>query len=239
MDALAFMLDLIVHVDVHLRNFVIAHGVWVYALLFAIIFIETGFVVMPFLPGDTLLFVVGALCAVGLMSLPAAILLLTIAAVLGNQCNYSIGHYFGPKVFGWKNSRYFNQHAFELTHAFYERYGGLTIVAARFLPLLRSFAPFVAGVARMQRARFTLFDVSGGAFWVSSLTLAGYLFGNIPWVQQHLEKIILALLGTTILVAFIGALHGKRSGRAPPPPSIPGAYEGRAFRAPEHTPPRK
>jgi membrane-associated protein len=239
MDALSFMLDLIVRVDVHLMNFVIAHGVWVYALLFAIIFIETGFVVMPFLPGDTLLFVVGALCGVDLMSLPVAILLLTSAAVLGNQCNYAIGRYFGPKVFRWENSRYFNQHAFEVTHAFYERYGGLTIVVARFLPLLRSFAPFVAGVARMHRARFTLFDVGGGAFWVSSLTLAGYLFGNIPWVQRHLEKIILALLVTTILVALIGALRGRRSGRTPPPSSVSGTYQGRAFRAPGHTPPRK
>jgi membrane-associated protein len=237
MDALSFTLDLIVRVDVHLKNFVIAHGVWVYALLFAIIFIETGFVVMPFLPGDTLLFVVGALCGVELMSLPVVILLLTSAAVLGNQCNYAIGRYFGPKVFRWENSRFFNQHAFEVTHAFYERYGGFTIVAARFLPLLRSFAPFVAGVARMHRARFTLFDVSGGAFWVSSLTLAGYLFGNIPWVQQHLEKIILALLVTTVVAALFGALRGKRSPRTAPPPGVRDACEGGTFRASEHPPP--
>ena len=143
MDALAFALDLIVHVDVHLRTFVAAHGAWVYALLFLIIFVETGFVVTPFVPGDSLLFVVGALCGLGLMSLTLAMALLTIAAIAGNQCNYAIGRYFGPKVFAWENSRYFNRHAFDMTHAFYEKYGGVTIVAARFIPLLRSFAPFV------------------------------------------------------------------------------------------------
>jgi membrane-associated protein len=213
MDTLAFVLDLIVHVDVHLRNFVAAHGAWVYALLFLIIFVETGFVVTPFMPGDSLLFVVGALCGVGLMSLPLAMALLTAAAIAGNQCNYAIGRYFGPKVFRWESSRFFNRHAFDVTHEFYEKYGGVTIVAARFLPLLRSFAPFVAGVAEMQRARFTFFDVTGGALWVASLTLAGYLFGNIPWVQQHLDKIILALLGATVLIALVGSWRGKLAAR--------------------------
>jgi membrane-associated protein len=213
MDTLAFVLDLIVHVDVHLRNFVAAHGAWVYALLFLIIFVETGFVVTPFMPGDSLLFVVGALCGVGLMSLPLVMALLTAAAIAGNQCNYAIGRYFGPKVFRWENSRFFNRHAFDVTHEFYEKYGGVTIVAARFLPLLRSFAPFVAGVAEMQRARFTFFDVTGGALWVASLTLAGYLFGNIPWVQQHLDKIILALLGATVLIALVGSWRGKLAAR--------------------------
>jgi len=213
MDTLAFVLDLIVHVDVHLRNFVAAHGAWVYALLFLIIFVETGFVVTPFMPGDSLLFVVGALCGVGLMSLPLVMALLTAAAIAGNQCNYAIGRYFGPKVFRWENSRFFNRHAFDVTHEFYEKYGGVTIVAARFLPLLRSFAPFVAGVAEMQRARFTFFDVTGGALWVTSLTLAGYLFGNIPWVQQHLDKIILALLGATVLIALVGSWRGKLAAR--------------------------
>jgi membrane-associated protein len=213
METFAFVLDLIVHVDVHLRNFVAAHGAWVYALLFLIVFVETGFVVTPFMPGDSLLFVVGALCGLGLMSLPLAMVLLTAAAIAGNQCNYTIGLYFGPKVFRWESSRYFNRHAFDMTHAFYEKYGGVTIVAARFIPLLRSFAPFVAGVAEMRRTRFTLFDVTGGALWVTSLTLAGYLFGNIPWVQRHLHQIIMALLGATVLLALVGNWRGKLAAR--------------------------
>ena len=213
MDSFAFVVDLIVHVDVHLRNFVAAHGAWVYALLFLIVFVETGLVVTPFMPGDSLLFVVGALCGLGLMNLPLAMALLTAAAIAGNQCNYAIGRYFGPKVFRWEHSRYFNRHAFDMTHEFYEKYGGIMIVAARFLPLLRSFAPFVAGVAQMQRSRFTFFDVTGGALWVVSLTLAGYLFGNIPWVQANLDKIILALLGATVLIALVGSWRGKLAAR--------------------------
>ncbi len=213
METFAFVLDLIVHVDVHLRNFVAMHGAWVYALLFLVIFVETGFVITPFMPGDSLLFVVGALCGLELMSLPLTIALLTVAAIAGNQCNYAIGRYFGPKVFRWENSRYFNRHMFDMTHAFYEKHGGITIIAARFIPLLRSFAPFVAGVAEMRRVRFTFFDVSGGALWVASLTLAGYLFGNIPWVQEHLDKIILALLGATVLLALVGRWRGKIAAR--------------------------
>ena len=180
MDIAAFLIDFILHVDVHLANFVASYGTWVYALLFLIIFIETGVVVMPFLPGDSLLFVVGTLCGAGLMSLPLSIGLLVAAAILGNQSNYSIGHYFGPKVFQWENSRFFNKNAFDQAHAFYERYGGITIVAARFMPFLRTFAPFVAGVARMTRSKFTLYDVSGAVLWVGGVTMAGYLFGNIP-----------------------------------------------------------
>ena len=214
MDVFVFLLDLIVHVDVHLRNFVAAHGIWVYALLFLVIFVETGFVVTPFMPGDSLLFVVGALCGLGLMNLPLTVALLTAAAVAGNQCNYTIGRYLGPKVFRWEDSRFFNRRMFDMTHAFYEKHGGITIVAARFIPLLRSFAPFVAGVAEMQRARFTFFDVSGGVLWVTSLTLAGYLFGNIPWVQEHLDKIILMLLGATVLLALVGRWRGMLAASA-------------------------
>ena len=163
------LIDFIVHVDVHLANFVQQYGAWVYALLFAIIFVETGVVVMPFLPGDSLLFVVGALCGAGLMNLPLAMVLLVVAAILGNQCNYAIGHYFGPKVFQWQNSRFFNTRAFEQAHAFYEKYGGITIVAARFMPFVRTFAPFVAGVAEMSRAKFSLYDVTGALLWVGGL----------------------------------------------------------------------
>ena len=166
MDILLFLVDFIMHVDRHLSAFVQAYGGWVYALLFLIIFVETGLVVMPFLPGDSMLFVVGALCGLDLMSLPLAMALLTSAAVLGNQTNYTIGRRVGPRVFSWPQSRWFNRAAFDRMHEFYERHGGITIVAARFMPFLRTFAPFVAGVAQMTRRKFTLYDVSGGALWV-------------------------------------------------------------------------
>ena len=175
MEILQQLLDFILHVDMHLRSFVEAYGAWVYALLFLIIFVETGVVVMPFLPGDSLLFVVGALCGAGLMNLPLVIVLLIAAAILGNQSNYAIGRHFGPRVFQWENSRFFNKAAFDQAHAFYEKYGGVTIVAARFMPFLRTFAPFVAGVAHMTRRRFTMYDVIGGVLWVGGVTLAGYL----------------------------------------------------------------
>jgi membrane-associated protein len=145
MDLVTNLLQFVLHIDTSLEAFVRNHGAWVYALLFLIVFVETGVVVMPFLPGDSLLFVVGAMCGLGLMSLPLSIGLLIAAAVLGNQSNYTIGHYFGPKVFQWEQSRYFNKRAFDQAHAFYEKYGGITIVAARFMPFLRTFAPFVAG----------------------------------------------------------------------------------------------
>src|SRR5687768_15061061 len=170
-----WLLDFVLNVDDHLRTFVMAYGAWVYALLFAIIFVETGIVVMPFLPGDSLLFVVGAMCGLGLMNMPLAIMLLWAAAVLGDQCNYTIGRYFGPRVFQWENSRWFNKKAFDQAHAFYERYGGITVIGARFLPFLRTFVPFVAGVAEMTRSKFSLFNVTGGLLWVASLILAGYL----------------------------------------------------------------
>ena len=204
------LLDFVLHVDVHLATFVQTYGAWVYALLFLIIFVETGVVVMPFLPGDSLLFVVGALSGLGLMNLPLVMLLLIAAAILGNQSNYAIGRYFGPKVFQWENSRWFNKAAFEQAHAFYEKYGGITIVLARFMPFLRTFAPFVAGVAQMTRAKFTLFDVTGGVLWVGSVTLAGYLFGNVPWVKTHLDKIIWGAILLPGLLVMFGAWRARR-----------------------------
>ena len=209
MEIVHFVLDFILHVDVHLATFVQAYGAWVYALLFLIIFVETGVVVMPFLPGDSLLFVVGALCGAGLMNLPLVIALLIAAAILGNQSNYAIGRFFGPKVFQWENSRFFNKAAFDQAHAFYEKYGGITIVAARFMPFLRTFAPFVAGVAQMTRSKFTFFDVTGGVLWVGGVTLAGYLFGNIPWVKAHLDKIIWAAIFLPGLLVLFGAWRAR------------------------------
>ncbi len=211
MDLLTFGLDFILHVDRHLAEFVAAYGNWVYALLFLIIFVETGVVVMPFLPGDSLLFVVGALCGLNLMNLPLSMALLTAAAILGNQTNYAIGRHLGPRVFGWQKSRWFNRDAFDRMHAFYEEYGGVTIVLARFMPFLRTFAPFVAGVAQMTRSKFTFYDVSGGALWVCSLTLAGYLFGNLPWVKANLSHIIWAMIAIPGLVVLWGAWKTRRA----------------------------
>ena len=212
MELVTFLLGFILHVDTYLESFVRNYGAWVYALLFLIIFVETGVVVMPFLPGDSLLFVVGAMCGLGLMSLPLSIGLLIAAAILGNQSNYTIGHYFGPKVFQWENSRFFNKKAFDQAHEFYEKHGGITIVAARFMPFLRTFAPFVAGVARMTRSKFTFYDITGAVLWVGGIVTAGYLFGGIPWVKQHLDKIIWAMIFIPGLIILFGAWKARRKG---------------------------
>ena len=213
MDFALYLLDFILHVDKHLQAFVQAYGAWVYALLFLIIFVETGLVVMPFLPGDSLLFVVGTLCGAGLMNLPLVMALLVAAAILGDQTNYTIGRHFGPKVFQWENSRLFNRNAFNQAHAFYERHGGITIILARFMPFIRTFAPFVAGVAEMNRATFTAYNVIGALIWVVGLTTVGYLFGNLPFVQQHLSKIIWALILIPGLIALFGAWKASRQER--------------------------
>lgn len=211
MDIVAFLIDFILHVDVHLANFVATYGTWVYVLLFVIIFVETGVVVMPFLPGDSLLFVVGALAGAGLMNYPLAMALLTAAAILGDQCNYSIGRYFGPKVFQWENTRFFNKNAFNQAHAFYEKHGGITIILARFFPFLRTFVPFVAGVAAMTRSRFTLYNIVGAAIWVCGVVTAGYLFGNIPWVKENLDKIIWGAILIPGLIVIFGAIKARRA----------------------------
>ncbi|WIT11092.1 DedA family protein [Paucibacter sediminis] len=213
MEYLALVFDFIIHVDRYLNQFVAAYGNWIYALLFLIIFVETGLVVMPFLPGDSLLFIVGAMCGTGLLELPVAMSLMTLAAIAGNQTNYTIGRFFGPKVFQWEDSRFFNKRAFNQAHEFYERWGGITIVIARFMPFVRTFAPFVAGVAQMTRRKFTLYDVSGGLLWVVGVMSMGYAFGNVPWVQRNLEKIIWALIGIPGLIAIFGAWKARR--RAP------------------------
>ena len=194
MDLVLALIDFIVHIDVHLGELIRDYGAWIYGILFAIIFVETGLVVMPFLPGDSLLFVAGAFAARGDMDVTSVIVLLSVAAILGDAVNYSVGRYFGAKVFAWEDSRWFNKRLFDKTHDFYERHGGKTIVIARFLPFLRTFAPFVAGAANMNYGRFALYNVSGGIFWVASLTIAGFWFGNIPWVSENLTKIILALI---------------------------------------------
>ena len=213
MELIALMIDFILHIDRYIETFVQNYGLWVYGLLFLIVFVETGLVVMPFLPGDSLMFVVGTLCANGLMDLRVALAVLLVAAITGDQCNYMIGRSIGQRVFGWEQSRWFNRKAFDQAHAFYERYGGVTIILARFMPFIRTFAPFVAGVAHMNRARFSLFNVTGAVLWVVGVGLAGYWFGNIPWVKTHLEKIIWGLILVPGLLAILGAWRAGRASR--------------------------
>jgi membrane-associated protein len=188
------LIDLFLHLDKNLAIVANEWGVWIYVLLFAIIFVETGFVVMPFLPGDSLLFVAGALCAVGGMDLYVLMALLTTAAILGDALNYSIGRFIGNKVFSWEDSRWFNRKAFDQAHAFYEKYGPITIVLGRFMPFIRTFAPFVAGVAHMRYPIFAFYNIAGGILWVCSLTALGYWIGEHPWVKANFSLVALAMI---------------------------------------------
>jgi membrane-associated protein len=191
--------DFLVHLDQHLAALLEQHGAWVYLLLFAIIFCETGLVVTPFLPGDSLLFIAGALAAGGGIDVHLLALLLVAAAVLGNTVNYSIGRFMGPKVFRWEDSRFFNKRALEQAHAFYEKHGGKTIIITRFVPILRTFAPFVAGIAGMTYLHFTAYNLAGALAWVLSLLYAGYWFGNVPFVKQNLTWVILGIIAISLL----------------------------------------
>jgi membrane-associated protein len=212
---IAYLIDLFLHLDKHLATVVEQYGPWVYALLFAIIFVETGLVVMPFLPGDSLLFVAGAIAAVGGMDLGLLMILLTVAAILGDAVNYSVGHWFGPRVFRWEQSRFFNKAAFDRTHAFYEKHGGITIIVARFLPFVRTFAPFVAGVAKMTYPKFAFYNVVGALIWVVGLTGIGYLVGNTEWVKANFSLVALALIIIPGLPAVYEVLrHFLRARRA-------------------------
>jgi len=200
------------HLDKHLEVITATWGIWIYALLFAIIFIETGLVAMPFLPGDSLLFVAGAIAAVGTMSLPTLMVLLTIAAIAGDAVNYSIGRWVGHKVFSWQNSRWFNRDAFNKTHEFYEQHGSITIVVGRFLPFIRTFTPFVAGVAEMTYPKFAFYNVIGGALWVCGLSGLGFMLGNHPWVKANFSLVALALIIVpTLPTIFVVAKHFIKS----------------------------
>ena len=204
-------MDIVLHLDKHLALLVQQYGLWIYGILFFIVFAETGFVVTPFLPGDSLLFVAGALAAIGEGGMDLLVLMgvLTVAAVLGNTLNYQIGRFLGPKVFHWENSRFFNKDALVKTHAFYEKHGGKTLVISRFLPLFRTFAPFVAGIGSMTYARFTLFNLVGALAWVVSLCLAGYWLGNLPWVRANLSLIIVGIIAFTLVPLGIGWLKSR------------------------------
>ena len=211
MELLTQFIDIVLHLDQHLALLVQQYGLWIYAILFVIIFSETGFVVTPFLPGDSLLFVAGALAALGEGGMDIGVLIgvLLAAAVLGNTLNYHIGRFLGPKVFHWENSRFFNRDALVKTHAFYEKHGGKTLVISRFLPLFRTFAPFVAGIGAMAYAKFQMFNLIGAAAWIVTLCLAGFWLGNMPWVKANLSLIIVGIIVVSLLPVGIGYLKSR------------------------------
>ena len=211
MEYFSAFLDIVLHLDKHLAVLVQQYGVWIYAILFAIIFSETGLVVIPFLPGDSLLFVAGALAAVGGMDISLLVVVLVLAATTGNMLNYQIGRFIGPRVFKWENSLFFNKAALQKTEAFYDKHGGKTLVISRVLPLLRTFAPFVAGVGRMAYWRFSVFNLLGALLWVVSLTLAGFFFGNLPWIKQNLSVVIIGIIAVSLLPVFIGWLQHRKA----------------------------
>lgn len=213
MEFLTQFIDIVLHLDKHLAVLVQQYGLWIYGILFFIVFAETGFVVTPFLPGDSLLFVAGALAALGEggMDVFTLMVVLIVAAVLGNTLNYQIGRFLGPKVFHWENSRFFNRDALVKTHAFYEKHGGKTLIISRFLPLFRTFAPFVAGIGAMSYARFTLFNLIGALGWVVSLCMAGYWLGNIPWVKANLSLIIVGIIVSSLIPIGWGYLKSKEA----------------------------
>ena len=211
MELLATLLDIALHLDQHLQALVAAYGAWVYLILFLIVFCETGLVVTPFLPGDSLLFVAGAIAAAGGMNIHLLVVLLILAAVSGDAVNYAVGHYLGPRVFHSRESRWLNPRHLERAHAFYERHGGKTIIIARFVPIIRTYAPFVAGAASMTYPRFALYNVTGAVLWVASLGYAGYFFGNIPVIKDNLTLVIIGIVILSIMPGIFEYLRHRRS----------------------------
>ena len=210
MEILAGLLDIVLRLDVHLGALVRDFGPWIYAILFAVIFAETGLVVTPFLPGDSLLFVAGALAALGGMDVHLLVATLVIAAVLGNTVNYAIGRWLGRRFFDEGRSRWVKREYMDRTHAFYERFGGAAVVVSRFLPIIRTYVPFVAGLAQMGRAKFTAWNVAEAVLWVGSLCYAGYFFGNLPWVKQNLSLIIVGIIVVSLLPLVFAWAKAKR-----------------------------
>jgi len=204
------LLDIVLHLDAHLLKLVAEYGIWIYAILFAIIFSETGFVVTPFLPGDSLLFVSGAIAASGEMNVHLLFVLLALAAVLGNSVNYAIGRWLGKHFFTDGASRWLNPKHLDKAHEFYERHGGKAVVISRFLPIVRTYIPFVAGMGQMDPGRFTMFNAAGAVLWVGSLTYAGFFFGNIPWVKGNLTAIILGIVAVSLVPVVVAWLRHRR-----------------------------
>ncbi|ELY4519883.1 DedA family protein [Cronobacter muytjensii] len=213
MDIIRFLIDFILHIDVHLAELVAQYGIWVYAILFLILFCETGLVVTPFLPGDSLLFVAGALSALPSNDLNVHLMvtLMVIAAILGDAVNYTIGRLFGAKLFSNPDSKIFRRSYLDKTHAFYERHGGKTIILARFVPIVRTFAPFVAGMGHMSYRHFALFNVIGALLWVLLFTYAGYFFGAMPFIQDNLKLFIVLIIIVSVLPGIFEVVRHKRA----------------------------
>lgn len=215
MELIRFVVDFILHIDVHLAELVAQYGMWVYAILFLILFCETGLVVTPFLPGDSLLFVAGALAALPTndLNIHLMVVLMSVAAIVGDAVNYTIGRLFGDKLFSNPNSKIFRRSHLDKTHQFYERHGGKTIILARFVPIVRTFAPFVAGMGKMSYRHFALYNISGGLLWVLLFSYAGYLFGDLPVVQENLKLLIVAIILLSILPGIIEVWRHRRAAR--------------------------
>lgn len=211
MEMFSGFLDLILHLDQHLRELVQAHGAWVYGVLFLIVFLETGVVVTPFLPGDSLLFVAGTVAAAGDLNVHTLVILLIVAAVAGDSLNFSIGRYLGQRLFRHDDSIFFKRAHVERAHAFFERHGGKAIIIARFVPIIRTYVPFVAGIGVMDYRRFLAFNVAGGVLWVTLLTYAGYFFGNLPLVKNNLTAVILGIIVISVIPAVIEYWRAKRA----------------------------
>ena len=208
------LIDLFIHLDVHLAEFVGRYGTWVYGLLFAIIFAETGLVVTPFLPGDSLLFAAGALAATGALDVRWLFLLLAGAAILGNTVNYSVGHYIGPRVFRADETHpLLNRQHLDRAHAFFEKYGGMAVVLTRFVPIIRTFVPFVAGAGAMRYSAFALFNVFGGALWVAVCLGAGYAFGNVPVVKNNFSLVALGIVAVSLIPMLVEWVRHKQKGQ--------------------------
>lgn len=210
MEFIAGFFDLLLHLDRHLLWVLQHYGVWIYALLFAIVFVETGLVVAPFLPGDSLLFVVGTLAAAGGLDVFIVGGVLIAAAILGDSLNYAIGKYLGPKVFQRPDGRFFKREHLDRTHAFYDRHGGKTVVIARFVPIVRTFAPFVAGIGRMPYPRFLTYNIGGAVLWVVSLVGAGYFFGNVPFIKNNLTAVILGIIVLSLVPVIVETWRHRR-----------------------------
>jgi len=210
LEFLKALLDYIIHVDVHLNEVISQYGTWTYAILFTIIFCETGLVVAPFLPGDSLLFAAGAFAASGPLDAVWLFAILSAAAISGNIVNYSVGHYLGPAILEKKNIRFLNRQYLERTHKFYEKHGGTTIVIARFIPIIRTFAPFLAGVGFMSYGRFMLYNIAAGIAWVGMFIFGGYYFGNLPAVKNNFTLVILAIIVLSVLPAVVDFLRHRR-----------------------------
>jgi membrane-associated protein len=208
MELVTLFIDIVLNLDDHLQ----ALGAWIYLILFLIIFCETGLVVTPFLPGDSLLFVAGAVAAAGGMDIHLLVVLLIIAAILGDAVNYAVGHYIGPRMFNHNESRWLNPKHLKRAHDFYEKYGGKTIIIARFVPIVRTYAPFIAGAASMTYAKFALFNVTGAVIWVTSLGYAGYFFGNLPIIKDNLTLVIIAIIILSILPGIIEIWRNRKAG---------------------------